>query len=56
MKSEISKAQLDVWEWKEKAYSEIKHLKGVERLKFILAETATTVAALKKKSKKLRTV
>jgi len=54
MKSKTSKAQLEVWEWKEKAFNEIKHLKGIERLKFILAATADTVASLKKKQKKLK--
>ena len=35
MKHKISKAQLEVWEWKEKSYEEIKGLPAEERIAYI---------------------
>lgn len=39
MKTKISKAQLEVWEWKEKAYAKIKDLPKGEVLKYIIDDT-----------------
>jgi hypothetical protein len=54
MTAKISKAQLEVWEWKEKAYSLIKDLPKEEQIKFILQQTKDIVERLKarKKTKK----
>jgi hypothetical protein len=35
METKTSKAQLEVWEWKEKAYEEMKHLSTREQMNFI---------------------
>lgn len=39
MATDVSKAQLDVWEWKEKAYEQIKNLPPGERTRFIHEQT-----------------
>lgn len=51
METKISKAQLEVWEWKEKAYQEIKDLPKAEQLKYILSQTKETVEMLKEKKR-----
>jgi len=35
MKTDISKAQLEVWEWKEKAYEQLRNIPERERIAFI---------------------
>lgn len=45
----ISQAQLDSWEWKEKAYESIKHLPIGERVKYIMERAKGTVEALQAK-------
>ncbi len=52
METKISKAQLEVWEWKEKAYQEIKDLPKAEQLKYILSQTKETVENAKSKKKR----
>ncbi len=54
MEPKISKAQLSVWEWKDKAYEEVKHLPIVEQMRIIHERTKETVAQInrKKASKK----
>ncbi len=37
MKTKDSKAQLEVWDWKRKAYEEVKHLSLHEQIKFMIA-------------------
>jgi hypothetical protein len=49
MEAKISKAQLEVWEWKEKAYEEIKHLPTSEQINFIHEQTKELVEKIKKK-------
>ena len=44
----ISKAQIEVWEWKEKAYEAMKHLSSAEQMKFIREQTAELAAQIKK--------
>jgi len=46
MEVKISKAQLAVWEWKEKAYEEVKHLPIVEQMRLIHEQTKKTVAQI----------
>ncbi len=43
MEYKVSKAQLSVWEWKEKAYEEIKHLPILEQMRIIHERTQTTI-------------
>ena len=47
MEAKISKAQTEVWEWKEKAYNQIKHLSPKERIRFILLQTKELVDKIK---------
>ena len=49
METKESKAQLEVWEWKEKAYEQTKNMTKEERLKFILSQTREMVLRLKHK-------
>lgn len=51
METKISKAQLSVWEWKEKAYEEVKHLPIMEQMRIIHERTKQTVAQINKNKK-----
>ncbi len=46
MEVKISKAQLSVWEWKDKAYEEIKHLSILEQMNIIHERTKQTIAQI----------
>ena len=48
MEHKTSKAQLEVWEWKEKAYEQIKDMPLKKALEFILKSTGDIVAQIKK--------
>lgn len=52
MKAKISKAQIEVWEWKERLYEEIKDLPENERLRYIREKVKKTVESIRKKKKK----
>lgn len=52
MEVKISKAQLAVWEWKDKAYEDIKHLPIMEQMRIIHERTKQTVAQINKNKKK----
>lgn len=52
MEPKISKAQLAVWEWKEKAYEDIKHLPILEQMQIIHERTLKTVLQIKSKKAK----
>jgi hypothetical protein len=52
MKTKISKAQLEVWEWKEKLSEELKHLPVEEWMKYLRKKTANTFRKTHKKPKK----
>lgn len=43
MEIKVSKAQLAVWEWKEKAYEDIKHLSILEQMRIIHERTQKTI-------------
>ena len=49
METKISKAQLEVWEWKEKAYQEMKHLSTLEQMNLIHEQTKYLVENIRKK-------
>ncbi|MDQ3847235.1 MAG: hypothetical protein M3342_24950 [Bacteroidota bacterium] len=49
MKNDVSKAQREVWEWKEKAYEQIKNLPAGEQIKFIQEQTKHLVERIKRK-------
>ncbi len=48
----VSKAQLEVWEWKQTLYEETKHLSTAEALKYLVEKSQTTVASLKRQNLK----
>ena len=51
MEHKISKAQLEVWDWKEKAYEKIRHLSKKERMETIMQNTAATIQKIKEAQK-----
>ncbi len=51
METNISKAQLEVWEWKNRLYEEIKDLPENEQLKYIINKVKKTVEEIKRKKK-----
>lgn len=53
MKTKISKAQTEVWEWKESLYEELKDIPKLERLNYIRGKVSKTLLALKKKKEAL---
>lgn len=46
MEIKVSKAQISVWEWKDKAYEEIKHLPILEQMRIIQEGTKQTIAQI----------
>jgi hypothetical protein len=46
MEIKVSKAQISVWEWKDKAYEEIKHLPILEQMHIIQERTKQTIAQI----------
>jgi len=51
MKAKVSKAQKEVWEWKEKVSKKLLELPQEERSKYILQMTKRTMEELKKHKK-----
>jgi hypothetical protein len=49
MKTKVSKAQIEVWDWKETLYEELKNIPKLERLNYIKSKVNVTVRSLKKK-------
>ena len=47
MKTKTSNAQVEVWEWKEKAYEQLKNIPPGEQIAFIKKQTAEMVAQIK---------
>jgi hypothetical protein len=50
MEAKISKAQTEVWEWKEKAFHEIKSLDAKEQLKLVQEQTKNLLEKIKRKA------
>ncbi len=53
MEHKISKAQLEVWEWKEKAYEKTKHLSKKERMQAVIDNTKEVISKINKRRKAL---
>ncbi len=47
----ISNAQLEVWEWKESLYQEVKNMSIKDALKYIIEKGANISKQIKKKNK-----
>ena len=55
MKAKVSKAQTEVWSWKEELYNKTKHLSFSERINYLLKKAEDSVLQIKKPvAKKLR--
>ncbi len=52
METKISKAQQEVWEWKEKAYQEMKDLTISEQIKLIHEQIKPLIDRISKKKQK----
>ena len=48
MKAKISKAQLEVWEWKEKALQNLEEIPEEERVSFVFLKTKKTIERIKR--------
>ena len=48
IKNNISKSQIEVWEWKEALYDELKIIPQNKRFEFIHNKTACTIERIKK--------
>jgi len=48
MEAKISQAQIDVWEWKENLYNEIKNIPRLKKIKYIKAKVHSLVEQIKK--------
>ena len=53
METIISKAQMEVWEWKEKAFRDLEKIPEEKRIEYILKKTQNTIARIKKKKQAL---
>jgi hypothetical protein len=53
MKTNISKAQIEVWEWKEKAFRELEKVPVDERIEYISKKTQNTIERIKKRKRAL---
>ncbi|HLG34278.1 MAG TPA: hypothetical protein VI757_05305 [Bacteroidia bacterium] len=49
METKVSKAQLEVWEWKEKLYEELKNIPESKRIGYLIDKVKNTVEKLRKK-------
>lgn len=52
MEANVSKSQIEVWEWKQKTYEEMKHLSTREQIKYIHEQAKELVDRLISKKKK----
>ncbi len=48
MRAKVSKAQTEVWEWKEALYNETKHLALSERIEYLIKKAQKSSLRLKK--------
>ena len=49
METKVSKAQAEVWEWKESAYESIKNIPKSRRIEFIINSVQKTIDSIKLK-------
>ncbi|MEO8513334.1 MAG: hypothetical protein ABI543_07230 [Ignavibacteria bacterium] len=48
IKANISKAQIEVWDWKDSLYEEIKDIPDSQKIDYIHKKTAKTIERFKK--------
>jgi hypothetical protein len=46
METKVSKAQIEVWDWKESLYEELKNIPKLERLNYIKGKVSYSVAKI----------
>ncbi|OGU14990.1 MAG: hypothetical protein A2X61_06345 [Ignavibacteria bacterium GWB2_35_12] len=51
MVTKVSKAQIEVWEWKERAYESIKDIPKEKRIEFIMKSVQKTIDLIKVRQK-----
>lgn len=51
METKVSKAQLEVWEWKEKAYQQIKDMPLDKAIEFIVRQSKPVADEIREKIK-----
>jgi hypothetical protein len=51
METKESKAQTEVWEWKESLYEELRNIPKMERLNYIQNKVSDSILIIKKKKK-----
>lgn len=49
MNTKISKSQIEVWEWKNSLFEEIKNIPKLERLQYLRKKVSSTVSRIKLK-------
>jgi hypothetical protein len=49
METKVSKAQIEVWDWKETLYEELKNIPKSERLSYIKGKVSETIKKINKK-------
>jgi hypothetical protein len=49
METKISKAQIEVWDWKESLYEELRNIPKSERLNYIRQKVSNTINKIKRK-------
>jgi hypothetical protein len=52
MKTKTSKAQTEVWEWKENLYNQTHHLSLTEQINYLINKAANSVSKIKRGTKK----
>lgn len=53
METKISKAQKEVWEWKEEAFRKLEKIPEDKRIEYILKKTNSTIEKIKKRKQTL---
>lgn len=53
MKTKISKAQKEVWEWKEKVFKKLEKIPEKQRVKYIFSKTRDTIERIRRNKKEL---
>jgi len=49
METKISKAQIEVWDWKDSLFEELKNIPKLERLNYIKGKVKNTIEKINKK-------
>ena len=53
MRTKVSKAQEEVWEWKEQAFKNLEEIPEAQRVEYVFLKTKKTIEKIKKAKKEL---